>query len=201
FGFSPVKGLEPIDIDTRLRPRPNAAFALDKNIATGCLVEVCFPCPPREDFLLQPFWINPSLLQLRDLAWRQLLILYATSAAAASAAASRSAAFFVFAASARSMIACIPSALMASPFATVKCTLSRMVRKARTSASRVSSITLGLRPSARSGHTSRTHSPSVMPSPSATAASLSYSLSVILQPTVRVRGWSAGIGKGLRGDR
>src|SRR5208282_1872122 len=151
FGFSPVKGLEPIDIDTRLRPRPNAAFALDKNIATGCLVEVCFPCPPREDFLLQPFWINPSLLQLRDLAWRQLLILYATSAAAASAAASRSAAFFVFAASARSMIACIPSALM--------------------------------------------------PSPSATAASLSYSLSVILQPTVRVRGWSAGIGKGLRGDR
>jgi hypothetical protein len=27
------------------------------------------------------------------------------------------------------------------------------------------------------------------------------SLSVILQPTVRVRGWSAGIGMGLRGDR
>ncbi len=49
--------------------------------------------------------------------------------------------------------------------------------------------------------TSRHHSPSVMPSLSATAASLSYSLSVILQPTVRVRGWSAGIGKGLRGGQ
>src|SRR5579862_3749780 len=71
---------------------------------------------------------------------------------------------------------------------------------ASVSASKVSSITLGLRPSARSSSTSRTHSPSVMPSLSATVASLSYSLSVILQPTVRVRGWSAAIGKGLRGQ-
>ena len=38
-------------------------------------------------------------------------------------------------------------------------------------------------------------------SPSATAVSLSGSLSVILQPTVRLRIWSAGMEQGLRGDR
>src|SRR5450755_2328528 len=43
-------------------------------------------------------------------------------------------------------------------------------------------------------------SPSVMPSLSTTADSRSYSLSVILQPTVRLRIWSAGMEEGLRGS-
>jgi hypothetical protein len=68
---------------------------------------------------------------------------------------------------------------------------------ASTSATRVSSIT---RASTRSSSTPRLHSPSVMPSLSTTVDSRSHSTSVILQPTVRLRIWPAGMEEGLQGS-
>src|SRR5258708_74829 len=106
------------------------------------------------------------------------------------AAARRSCALWNLPWSASSASSCKSCSLSSTFCPSLQRALSRIIRSATNSASRVCSMALGFFATlafACVTSTSRHHSPSVKPSRSATATSCSYSPSVIFEPTVRFR--------------